>query len=97
MLHLNLCVGLIYLIENYCDQMIIILILLCSPYCHFDWSGTEWRNLFWMFVFFIGVFILAFYFNGRMGDPSTALRVTIRILGFGLIFVICVIAAVGDV
>ena len=47
--------------------------------------------------FFIGVFILAFYFNGRMGDPSTALRVTVRWFGFVLVFVNCVIATVEDV
>ena len=77
--------------------MIIILIRLCSPYCHFDWSLAEWRNLSWMFVFLNGVFILAFYLNGRMRDPSTALRVTVRGFGFVLMFVICLMAVVGDV
>ena len=50
-----------------------------------------------MFVFLNGVFILAFYLNGRMRDPSTALRVIVRGFGFVLMFVICLMAVVGDV
>ena len=50
-----------------------------------------------MLAFLNGVLILTFYLNGRMRDPSTALRVTIRGFGFGLIFVVGLIAAVGDV
>ena len=50
-----------------------------------------------MLAFLNGSFDFSDLFNGRMRDPSTALRVTPRGLGFVLVFVICVIAAVGNV
>ena len=40
---------------------------------------------------------LLFYFNGRMRDPSAVLRLIVLGFGFVLVFVICLMAAVGDV
>ncbi len=48
-------------------------------------------------IFVKDVLLLVFYLNGRIRDPSAALRVTIRVFGFVLIFVICLMAAVWDV
>ena len=44
-----------------------------------------------------GSFDFSDLFNGRIGEPSTVLRVTVRILGFVLVFMIYIITAVGDV
>ena len=92
---LNLGVGLIYLIENYYRVYDYYSNIIWFPLLSFrlEWSGME-KSFFdclgfnWSFYYFI---------NCRLGDPSTALRVTVRGFGFGLIFVICVIATVGDV
>ncbi|MFO3715278.1 hypothetical protein [Anaerococcus cruorum] len=48
-------------------------------------------------IFVKDVSLLVFYLNGRITDPLAALRVIVLGFGFVLVFMIYVMAAVGNV